>query len=133
MSSNAISPNHREILSARSTVTGKQEYLKSTNGALTTTGGGGGGSATFVTNNVYHAQVTMTGSAIQLAPNTLSQGITIEALSTNSLSVYVGASGVTTSTGIEIPAGAAMSFPASNSNLLYVIGTTSDKISWIAG
>lgn len=37
MSSNSISPNNREILSARSTVTSKQEYLTSTNGALNTT------------------------------------------------------------------------------------------------
>lgn len=43
MASNRISPNQREILSAQSTVTGKQEYLLSTNGALNTTGGGGGG------------------------------------------------------------------------------------------
>ena len=34
MSSNRISPNQREVISAQSTVTGKQEYLKSTNGAL---------------------------------------------------------------------------------------------------
>lgn len=37
MSSNSISPNSREILSARSTVNGKQEYLTSTGGALNTT------------------------------------------------------------------------------------------------
>lgn len=35
--SKAISPNNREIISARSTVTGAQEYLTSTNGALNTT------------------------------------------------------------------------------------------------
>jgi len=40
MSSKSISPNHREILSARSTITGNQEYLTSTNGALTIAGGG---------------------------------------------------------------------------------------------
>jgi hypothetical protein len=43
MTSNAMSPNHREILSAQSTITGKMEYVKSTAGALNTTGGGGGG------------------------------------------------------------------------------------------
>lgn len=38
-----MSPNQREVLSAISTITGKQEYLTSTNGALNTTGGGGSG------------------------------------------------------------------------------------------
>lgn len=43
-----MSPNQREVLSAISTITGKQEYLNSTNGALDVSGGGGGGSATVV-------------------------------------------------------------------------------------
>lgn len=38
-----MSPNHREAITAVSTITGKDEYLTSTNGALNTTGGGGGG------------------------------------------------------------------------------------------
>jgi hypothetical protein len=46
MSSNRISPNRREILSAQSTVTGQQEYLLSTNGALNTTSSGGGSGGT---------------------------------------------------------------------------------------
>lgn len=46
MSSNARTPNHDEGLSAQSTITGKQEYLTSTNHILNT--GGGGGSATVV-------------------------------------------------------------------------------------
>ncbi len=45
MTSTAMSPNSREILSARSTITAKQEYLSSTNNILNVnvTGGGGGG------------------------------------------------------------------------------------------
>ncbi|CAB4132667.1 hypothetical protein UFOVP253_48 [uncultured Caudovirales phage] len=46
MSSNAKSPNHSEGLTALSTISGKNEYLTSTNGALNTTGGGGGGGGT---------------------------------------------------------------------------------------
>lgn len=46
MTSIRMSPNQREVLSAISTITGKQEYLTSTNGALNTTGGGGGGGGT---------------------------------------------------------------------------------------
>lgn len=45
--SKAMTPNQREILAARSTVTGQAEYLTSTNGALNTTGGGGGGSTQY--------------------------------------------------------------------------------------
>lgn len=46
MSSTSQSPNWREIISARSTITGKQEYLTSTNGVLNVSGGGSGGSVT---------------------------------------------------------------------------------------
>lgn len=42
MSSKSISPNHREILSARSTITGNQEYLTSTGGVLNINGSIGG-------------------------------------------------------------------------------------------
>ncbi len=42
MSSISITPNHREIIAAQSTITGKEEYLKSTNGALNTTATIGG-------------------------------------------------------------------------------------------
>ncbi len=38
MAQSRISPNWREILSAQSTITGNQEYLKSTSGALNVTG-----------------------------------------------------------------------------------------------
>lgn len=43
MASTARTPNHDEGLSARSTITGQQEYLLSTNGALNISGGSGGG------------------------------------------------------------------------------------------
>lgn len=41
-----ISPNHREGITAISTITGSDEYVTSTNGALNTTGGGGGSGGT---------------------------------------------------------------------------------------
>lgn len=46
MSSKDISPNHREILYARSSITGVSEYLTSTNHVLDTAGSGGGGAVT---------------------------------------------------------------------------------------
>lgn len=49
MVSGSMSPNQREILSARSTITGKQEYLTSTNGALNANvQGGSGGEVTII-------------------------------------------------------------------------------------
>lgn len=44
--SKSRSPNQVEGLTARSTLTGNNEYLTSTNGVLNTTGGGGGGGGT---------------------------------------------------------------------------------------
>lgn len=42
------SPNHREAIGAISTITGKFEYLRSTNGALTISGGSGGGGTQYI-------------------------------------------------------------------------------------
>lgn len=56
----AQSPNQREVISAVSSITGLQEYLTSTNGALNTTGGGGGGGGTQYING--SAQATPTGT-----------------------------------------------------------------------
>lgn len=65
MSSNRISPNQREILSAQSTVTGKQEYLTSTNGALNTTGGGsGGGGAVTIADGANIVEGTTTDAKV---------------------------------------------------------------------
>lgn len=47
-----ISPNNREIIYARSTVTGLAEYVASTNHAINTTGGGGGGGSTTIADGV---------------------------------------------------------------------------------
>lgn len=80
----------------------------------------------------FNNQQTVTTSAVALATNTLTQGITIEALSTNTVSVFVGFSGVTTSTGLELPPGAAVILPVNNSNAIFVIcASSSPVVSWI--
>lgn len=76
-------------------------------------------------------QVTTNGTAVQFGTNTLSVGVIVQALSTNVASIYIGFSGVTTATGYELQPGQATSTAIDNTNKLYVIGTSGDKICWI--
>ena len=80
----------------------------------------GSSSGSSVASSLVNNQQTATTSAVALPSNTLTQGITIEALSTNTVSVFVGGAGVTTSNGLELPAGSAVTLPVNNSNLVYI-------------
>jgi hypothetical protein len=80
---------------------------------------------------ILSGQQAVTASAVALATNSLTKGICVEGLSSNTISIYVGPSGVTTSTGIEIPPGASYCVGVSNSNALYVIAsTTGASVTW---
>lgn len=80
---------------------------------------------------VLAGQQAVTGTAAALAANALTKGLCIEALSTNVISVYVGPSGVTTSTGIELSAGSAYCPVVSNSNAIFVVAsTTGASVTW---
>ena len=80
---------------------------------------------------LFSGQQAVTGSAATLASQPLSKGMCITALSTNSISVYIGPSGVTTSTGIELPAKASYCLAVSNANAVYVIAsTTGASVTW---
>lgn len=82
--------------------------------------------------SVTSGQQAVTATAAALATHTLTSGICVEALSTNAISVFVGPSGVTTSTGQEIPAGAATCIALSNSNEIYVVAsTTGATVTWL--
>lgn len=78
-------------------------------------------------------QKTVNTTAVQISNTSTvpTNGIIIRALSTNGASIFVGGSGVTTSTGFELVAGEATSFTA-NLNTLYIISaaSTTDKICW---
>lgn len=77
-------------------------------------------------------QQTSNTSAVQLSSTSTvpTNGIVVEALAGNSAVVYVGGSGVTTSTGFQLSAGQSISFTC-NLNTLYVIGSNNtDKICW---
>lgn len=77
-------------------------------------------------------QQNVTGSAVALATNTAQQ-VCVEALSTNAISVFIGGSGVTTGNGYELPPGATVCPMVNNTNLLFVIAsTTGASVSWIA-
>lgn len=101
-------------------------------GAVVTEGGGGGSGGT--NGNLYVGQQTSNTSAVQLTASSeaLSNGVIVQALSTNTASVFIGGSGVTTATGFELQPGQATSVAISNLDLLYVIGSdNTDKVTWI--
>lgn len=70
---------------------------------------------------VIAGQKAVTSTVSSLASNALTQGVIIEALSTNTVSVFVGTSSVTATTGIELLPGASTSVAVSNTNLIGVI------------
>jgi len=76
------------------------------------------------------ATVSVTNTAVQLGSNTVS-GVNVQALSTNTNSVYVGDSSVTTSNGFELQPGQATSVAIGNTNALYINGTASDGVCFI--
>ncbi len=79
---------------------------------------------------VLSGQQAVTGSAVALATHA-AKNICVKALIANSLNVYVGPTGVTTATGMELAPGDSLCVPVSNSNLLFVIAsTTGASVSW---
>jgi len=83
------------------------------------------------------ARIAVTGTAVQLGSNTLTQGVLISALSTNTASITIGtSSGVTnivdgTGNGSILTAGSTRSIAATNTNLVWINGTAGDIISFI--
>jgi hypothetical protein len=84
-----------------------------------------------VPTSILAGQQAVTATAAALPSNALTKGLCVEALSTNSISIFVGPSGVTTSTGIELPPKASYCPALSNSNELYVVAsTTGASVTW---
>lgn len=82
--------------------------------------------------SVLGGQQTVTASAVVLPTNS-THGVCVKALSTNTIDVFVGPAGVTTSTGFPLSAGDSACYQLSNTNLLFVIAsTTGASISWTA-
>jgi len=82
---------------------------------------------------VYAGTKTVpTGTAETIASSQVTHSVTIKALSTNTASVFIGGSGVTTS-GFELLAGESVSLDVSDINLIYCIsGSASQVIRYIA-
>ena len=77
-------------------------------------------------------QQTSNTSAVQLSASSTipTNGLIIQALSTNTASVFIGGSGVTTATGFELTSGSSLTI-TSNLNTVYVIGSNAtDKVCW---
>lgn len=83
------------------------------------------------------AKIATTGTAVQLASNTLTQGVLITALSSNSAKITIGNSSSVTNTtdgtgnGAILTAGSTKSIAATNTNLIWINGTAGDIISFI--
>ncbi len=75
------------------------------------------------------AQQTVTGSAAALGTNT-SKAVCVIALAANTGTVYLGGSSVSATVGFPLVAGANACATVSNTNLLYIIGTASDKVAY---
>jgi hypothetical protein len=84
-------------------------------------------------NTIRTGQQAVTTTATALPSNYLTNGITVEAKSTNTAVIYVGGPGITTTTGLELPAGAAVTLQVANSNAIYVIAAaTGQTVTWLA-
>lgn len=82
--------------------------------------------------SVLSNQQAVTASAVALASNAV-HGACVKALPANTIDVYVGQSGVTTSTGYDLAPGDWACYQVSNTNLLFVIAsTTGASVSWTA-
>jgi hypothetical protein len=80
---------------------------------------------------VLSGQQAVTAAAVALATNA-SKNVCLKALIGNTINVYAGPTGITISTGMELAPGDAVCLPVNNSNLLYVIAsTTGASVSWI--
>lgn len=77
---------------------------------------------------IYGGQATATGTAAALGSQALQNGVTIQALSTNSGMVYVGPASVTTATGYPLAAGQAVAYNLANIADVYIVGTGS--VAW---
>lgn len=81
---------------------------------------------------ILSGQQAVTNSAAALASNALVHGICVAAASGNAASIFIGPSGVTTSTGLELPAKASTCLAVSNSNAIFVVDAAGgDTVTWV--
>jgi hypothetical protein len=81
--------------------------------------------------NLNSSQATMTGEAVQL-PTFPASEITLTALKGNMDPLYVGSSGVTESSGLEIAPGNSLTLHVASTAMVWAIGASGDKLSFAA-
>lgn len=75
---------------------------------------------------------TTAGTAVQLPSNSLAVGAIVQALSTNTTSIFVGISTVSSSNGFELQPGQSTSVGVNNTSAVWIVSTTNgDKVCWI--
>ena len=77
----------------------------------------------FSTSTFTSGQQAVTGTAANLG-TAAARSVCVHALITNAINVYAGATGVTTSTGMEMPPGSAYCWTVNNTSLIYVVAST---------
>lgn len=85
---------------------------------------------------VGQTKVAVTGTAVQLPSNALTNGVIITAYSTNATPIVIGGLGVTNTitgagNGYILEAGGSVSAAITNTNVLYINGTANDFVSFI--
>lgn len=73
--------------------------------------------------SLFSGQQAVTASAVAL-PSNAARRVTVKALMGNVIPVFVGPSGITISTGFELAPNQSIVLDVSNSNLLFVIAST---------
>lgn len=81
-----------------------------------------------------NADVDQTAEQLSATSTALRDGVWVQALSTNSGTLYIGGSGVTTSTGYPLAAGASVFVPIDDLSKIYAIGSADNQaVRWIGG
>jgi hypothetical protein len=81
--------------------------------------------------NINQTTSAVTATQLTASSIAMTNGVVIQALSTNTASVFIGNSGVTLLNGFELTAGSSLTISPSNINLVYVIGANAtDKVCW---
>ena len=84
---------------------------------------------TSATINIGQTTSAVTATQLTASSIAMTNGVIIQALSTNTASVFISGSGVTTANGFELTAGSSLTISPSNINLVYVIGANAtDKV-----
>jgi hypothetical protein len=83
---------------------------------------------------IYNNTKTVpTGTAEAIASSQAIHSVTVKALSTNTVAVYIGATGVTTSSGFELLAGESITLDVANlASVFCISGTGSQVVRYIA-